>query len=95
MHADDTTIFTNGSLKSIKNLMKFLKSYEKVSGQRISHSKSCITSHHSIPRAHVDIIKLPLDSYIYIRFLKLFIRSFNSLWQDLESKFWFFSVRNL
>lgn len=39
--ADDTIIFSNGSRKSLHNLMDFLSEYEEESGHVINKSKSC------------------------------------------------------
>lgn len=41
LFADDTIIFTNGNLRSLSNLMQFLKLYENASGQKINKQKSC------------------------------------------------------
>lgn len=40
LYADDILIFTNGSERSIRNLMKLLKDYEQSSGQLINAAKS-------------------------------------------------------
>lgn len=40
LYADDVFIFSRGDVHSLKNLMVFLKSYGKASGQNISLEKS-------------------------------------------------------
>lgn len=47
---DDTIIFCNGAIKSLKCLLKFLKRYEKASGQVINFDKSSFTIHESVNR---------------------------------------------
>ena len=44
LYADDTMIFSNGRLSSIKKLLSFLSNFEKSSGQCINASKSCFIS---------------------------------------------------
>lgn len=40
LYADDVLIFTNGSEKSLRNLMKLIKVCERSSGQRVNAAKS-------------------------------------------------------
>lgn len=39
-YADDVLLFTNGSSRTLHNLMSLLKAYEQSSGQRMNLSKS-------------------------------------------------------
>lgn len=48
-YADDTIFFGSGDRTSIVKMMKVLKEYEEVAGQRINKNKSCFYLHDNTP----------------------------------------------
>lgn len=57
LYADDTIIFTNGSLNSLSKFMSFLKVYENMSGQQINKNKSCFLASAKVPPIRIELIK--------------------------------------
>ena len=47
-YADDVIIFLSGLKKSLQLIMKVLKDYEKISGQKVNHTKSYFLAHASL-----------------------------------------------
>lgn len=57
-YADDMLLFTNGKLRSLKNLRKLLQWYEKSSGQQINLQKSACFPGKSIVRGRLIQIQI-------------------------------------
>lgn len=48
-YADDTILYCSGDKKSVKNMIKVLADYERVSGQMINKNKCFFYLHEKVP----------------------------------------------
>ncbi|XP_058099745.1 uncharacterized protein LOC131244104 [Magnolia sinica] len=56
LYADDTLVFTNGSIRSFRALLAFLDSYQWASGQRINLAKSALFYSNKITPSRIRVI---------------------------------------